>query len=1101
MKLTSRKLLAMLLVLCIMVSLLPMAVLAAGETTLKSLSYVNAKQTSGAETVLAVGAPDKTYLVGFSSGPSFELVMTAEPTDPDAEVSGDTTITSVGQKTITVTNGGAHSDYNFLFEKQSRAGGVASLAFDVTEPMYVALSCTATSLTMGAEGSLAAAEGYTLTVTDADGAPVELTEGSYENITLTVAAEAEPEPEPGTEPDPEPSTTVEYTEDTVLSESVSCGKLIIADGVSVTAAEGKSLTLTVDGVAKNIEAGKTYEGDVRLNVTDQFIHNYAKGNNSYDYEFRQALFLENGTVVDEKSVLPAAQNYSGEDLNGITIESENDLFNGITAVSGEYTIDGLTAEFNAHGGNDFDGFGSVITAIGDGTDAGTTKLRLNNANITTKGYIMPALVSINGAEVIITNSRFSAESGILPEWYLPNAMPGFMWNCPWMLGLNGNVRTTNMVGPFTRTTYINSEVISKNWGALSTDDGSDETLTVIDSKISNAEGSESGYGAYAIGNRTIDQFYGAEFDVATYGTISIGGACYFDDATEANLARLKADLGLSDADLAGVTTGKATTVNSGRFGWMCHEKTTASAIVRGNTTFNTGEAVFIFRGVPGYVDVEGEGVTLNPANGTILQVMDLDKANKNSTTAEDWEGAPEDFVNAKLSATTKDYKEPVASYDEIVYESAHDVYTVDTEGRDYTAEGYYDKTWKDAYGKYTDTTLTGNFYNGTTGDNSHNNTGMTKNNWDHGWTANLALDFVGTDVTGVISSSYVNHIDRDSGEVVDTIKAISVHPWQDAEFYNVGRVQNTVMPAVNNGVIVTLDADSTWTVTGTSYLTSLTVGDPASIQAKDGQTVTVKFIPKADFDAIRALETGREEAVMAAVVAAETLTLEAGTTYEGLIILTVSDNPGNNGGNENPPVVVNPQPQQPEQPAEWVNPFVDVAESDWFFDGVKFAAMNGIMKGVSADHFAPTADATRAMSVTCLYRMAKAEPVGGSSEFLDVEDGVWYTDAILWASANGIVNGYGNGYFGVNDGLTREMLITILYRYAAFAKHDVSAAGDLSAFTDGDQVSDWAQDAVRWAVGVGLLIGDSNHALNAGDVATRAQLATVFERFQNLLEQ
>ena len=132
--------------------------------------------------------------------------------------------------------------------------------------------------------------------------------------------------------------------------------------------------------------------------------------------------------------------------------------------------------------------------------------------------------------------------------------------------------------------------------------------------------------------------------------------------------------------------------------------------------------------------------------------------------------------------------------------------------------------------------------------------------------------------------------------------------------------------------------------------------------------------------------------------------------------------------------------------------------------------------------------------VTILYRLAGEPEPGGDSGFSDVAAGTWYTDAVAWAAENGIVNGVNDTEFAPGDDLTRQQLVTILYRYAESKGYDVSASADLSGYPDAGQVQDYAQPAMAWAVAEGIVEGvDGN--LNPAGNATRAQIATILMRF------
>lgn len=176
-------------------------------------------------------------------------------------------------------------------------------------------------------------------------------------------------------------------------------------------------------------------------------------------------------------------------------------------------------------------------------------------------------------------------------------------------------------------------------------------------------------------------------------------------------------------------------------------------------------------------------------------------------------------------------------------------------------------------------------------------------------------------------------------------------------------------------------------------------------------------------------------------------------------------------------------------------PFTDVAATDWFYDGVKYAYENSLMVGTSGTTFSPGTTTTRSMVVTILHRLDDSPVASTSGTFTDVETDAWYTAAIEWAVANGIVSGYGNGRFGPNDTITREQMATIIHRYSNYKGYDVSKQNDLSQFTDVGEVNDWAKTAMAWTNAEGLITGTSNTTLSPKGNATRAQVAVILNRF------
>ena len=173
-----------------------------------------------------------------------------------------------------------------------------------------------------------------------------------------------------------------------------------------------------------------------------------------------------------------------------------------------------------------------------------------------------------------------------------------------------------------------------------------------------------------------------------------------------------------------------------------------------------------------------------------------------------------------------------------------------------------------------------------------------------------------------------------------------------------------------------------------------------------------------------------------------------------------------------------------------------MSESDWFYDDVAYVYAKGMMNGTSATTFSPELTTSRAMIVTILYRLEGSPEVSESGSFTDIVSGSWYENAVIWASENGIVNGYGGGLFGPDDTITREQFATILYRYAAFKGLDTAFdAGALNGFTDAGEISSYALEPMKWAVTKKLINGIGGGLLDPKGSAKRSQAAAIFHRF------
>lgn len=179
-------------------------------------------------------------------------------------------------------------------------------------------------------------------------------------------------------------------------------------------------------------------------------------------------------------------------------------------------------------------------------------------------------------------------------------------------------------------------------------------------------------------------------------------------------------------------------------------------------------------------------------------------------------------------------------------------------------------------------------------------------------------------------------------------------------------------------------------------------------------------------------------------------------------------------------------------------PFTDVPEGAWYEDAAAYVYKHGLMAGTSATTFAPDVTTSRAMIATILWRMAGSPVVNYAMNYTDVAQGQWCSEAIRWATSEGVVTGYGNGLFGTNDPITREQLATMLWRYAQTKGYDVSIGENTNilSYTDVANLSEYAIPAMQWAVGAGIINGTGDGStLTPQGQATRAQAAVMLQRF------
>ncbi|MEU4236271.1 hypothetical protein [Actinoplanes sp. NPDC026619] len=563
--------------------------------------------------------------------------------------------------------------------------------------------------------------------------------------------------------------TVAAGETWLVPSTTKLSSLTLAAGGTIAAPAGDVLTLTVNGVeqgSKLTATGATttaivpgtYRGDVVVSVTE--ANDVAFG--GLTFPFRQAVFVGPSGVADAKSVRAAVARDG-------SITSTGEAFNGVYVDGATYALRNPRISLTGNGRSDFVGYGAAI--VGNNG----ARLTVDGADIDNRGAVRTGVVADGGSTVVVKNSRIHTADGVLPAGYVSTVDTSLMEDVPWMLGLSGNARATNLLGNGTKAAYVNSAISSQGWGVLSTDNGQNTQLASINSSVRIT--GKDGYGSYAIGNAT-ERFLGSSLDVATYAAINRGGSLYYGDSSRAAVSSVNSSLGLglSASELARLTP-RRTTINSDKWGVMWHGAGTVD--VSGGTVINTRRATFLDKGQQVGITVDGsKGARLNPADGVLLQMI------------EDDDPGPQ-MVDGKL-VNTGVYTEPAgtpakaASFD---VTAAHGA---------------------DAVATFTDIALKGDFYNAIRGSAA---TGK-----------NLVLTLDGGSLAGRVTSAVSRHR-------VATITS--------ADYQELGVVTDTPAAAVNNGALVALTGGADWTVTGTSYLTKLTLGAGSAVTAPHGRQLVM----------------------------------------------------------------------------------------------------------------------------------------------------------------------------------------------------------------------------------------------------------------------
>lgn len=174
-------------------------------------------------------------------------------------------------------------------------------------------------------------------------------------------------------------------------------------------------------------------------------------------------------------------------------------------------------------------------------------------------------------------------------------------------------------------------------------------------------------------------------------------------------------------------------------------------------------------------------------------------------------------------------------------------------------------------------------------------------------------------------------------------------------------------------------------------------------------------------------------------------------------------------------------------------PFTDLAEDAWYSGAVEYVYAHGLMRGMSETAFAPNTSLTRAQAVQILYNLEGQPVVSGTATFTDAEH--WAKSPIVWAQQTGVVDGYEDNSFRPENPISRQEFAQIMYNYAKYKGYDLTAKGNLDAFPDADKMGAWAEPALAWANGNKLINGHDDGTLDPGGITIRAQAASILMRF------
>jgi hypothetical protein len=379
----------------------------------------------------------------------------------------------------------------------------------------------------------------------------------------------------------------------LVEKNIALRTLTIGEGASLAAPEGKTLTMTVDGIGKPIKPG-TYKGDIFITVTDRLLmqpRGTIRG--GLTKEYRAAILIEDGKYVPEKSVPAIVQGGKVTDktTTGVTILGCEEQFNGIIVRGdSEYTIDKVRMEFEGDFHDDFFGCSAGIMCIDN------AKVTINNSEIKMQSVGRSTFHAGGRSVTTLNNCRLTNESPAYPD-----DLGG------WALGNSGSNRTTQ-VCDYATIYYNNCFIRSNGWGVIGIDDEISTRVYLKGCTIELTGPRARGYGAFSIGSKCFVCYDNCTVNVQGYPLL-IGGSARFKKGSN------------------GEITG-GSIITSTLYGVMMFRDDGGELKINKGATLNSASSTFVVKGAHSYLNIDN--AVLNPGNGVILQLMDNDDVGHSS---------------------------------------------------------------------------------------------------------------------------------------------------------------------------------------------------------------------------------------------------------------------------------------------------------------------------------------------------------------------------------------------------------------------------------------------------------------------------------------
>lgn len=615
-----------------------------------------------------------------------------------------------------------------------------------------------------------------------------------------------------------------------------------------------------------------------------------------DYAFTPVIYIDGGSYDAEKSLVGDSAAVTGTETSNLKLTVEKTGVNGIVVNNSDYTIKDSVITVAAAGADgsdscDFSGIGAAIAVYGD------SKLTIADTEIQADGVANLAVFTDNGASALLQNVTLHSDGGTLYEGYINSPNQGTMVAPPWILGIMGTSRGTNLEGNDSTMTVVDSDTSASNWAVLSTDSGSNMYLNVVNTKMAltgndedlQADGlfgeknpytDKNGYGTYAIGN-AVETFLGTTMDVGTYATIFTGGTGYYGNLEAGKSYDLKAADGSTHYTYQ-AEEDKQTVINSDTFGFMAHQGDNECTI--DGAVVNSAFTNFLVKSGNNITINVQNGAQLNADNGILLQLLDNDDSttefNPNDetvgmafgTTHEENAGFPTEAVDPEAAAAGggmpggpgegapgeeggvpgEDAEAPEGGAPgedaEAPEGGAPGEDAEAPEGGDMPEGMEGQSSMNTTVYNVEDTDLTGAIYNGI---------GWIANELSDGKVKQMVLEvnLKGTaTLAGPIASTSCIHATYDGqsylkeqgvtafddeAEAAEFAKEYQATSFAISAYFNIGQVANLVSYNGLNDIAVTVADSAVWTVTDTSLINSLTISGDGQVIVEEGVTLTV----------------------------------------------------------------------------------------------------------------------------------------------------------------------------------------------------------------------------------------------------------------------